>query len=377
MVPDFQRTTRVLAADRGVAGVLALGGIVLLALWVGWMVGGSVTLYESSSSARVSAEGVARLLAPAAAVVVQAPARLGQPVQAGDLVVQLDDRALRLELAAAQAQVEGLGAQLAAMDAALGAESAGRAAGDAAEVASRGAARAAVEEARVRTAEATQSVARVEALARQSAASAAELDEARAELAARQARERALVEQQDRAERLVQQRTLEGQASVSRALEARAELERQHRAAQAEALRLEQAVAERAVRAPLAGTLGELSALAPGQRVEAGALLAVVVPDAEPVVDARFRPERAVGRVQAGQAARVRIVGAAGGSLGARTAQVAQVGSEPGADGLVPVRLRFDTLSPDLRHGLVAEVEVEVEATSPLELLVRAAGQAR
>lgn len=376
MVPEFDRTTRALAADRGPGLVVLLGLMALLLAWGGWLVGGSLTLYESASAARVSADGVARLLAPVSAVVAEVPGALGAPVEAGALIVQLDDRALRLELAAAQAQVEGLSAQLSAVGAALDAESAGRAAGEGAERAGLEAARASLEEARVRTAEALQAVDRLTALRGQSAASAAELDEAVAELQARQARERVLAGQLEQASRLLQQRALEGVASERRAAEARVELERQLRAAQAEVLRLEQLIAERALRTPVAGTLGELAPLAPGQRVEAGALLAVVVPPTAPVIEARFLPERAVGRVQPGQAARVRIVGAAGGSLGARLARVEQVGSEPGPDGLVPVRLRFDTPGEDLHHGLLAEVEVEVETTRPLTLLVRAAGQA-
>lgn len=62
MVPEFDRTTRALAADRGPGLVVLLGLMALLLAWGGWLVGGSLTLYESASAARVSADGVARLI---------------------------------------------------------------------------------------------------------------------------------------------------------------------------------------------------------------------------------------------------------------------------------------------------------------------------
>lgn len=119
--------------------------------------------------------------------------------------------------------------------------------------------------------------------------------------------------------------------------------------------------------------MGELPELVAGQAVAEGTLAAVVVPDTELVVEARFQPERAAGRLLAGQEARVRIVGAAG--VGARPALVREVGSEPGVDGLVPVVLGFSADRSGLHHGLVAEVEVAVESVAPAQVLMRAAGR--
>ncbi|MCB9759069.1 MAG: HlyD family efflux transporter periplasmic adaptor subunit [Alphaproteobacteria bacterium] len=375
MVPDFSRTTRALTADRGSAGVGVGVALALLALWGGWLAFGEVTLYESAASARVSVQGVARLRAPVAAEVVDAPVALGDAVAAGQLLVQLDDAELRLQLSAARSRVEGLRQQLAAMETTGSAEAAGREAEGLASAASLSAARAELEEARVRAEESRLALARVDALIAAGAASAAERDAARTELAAREARVRAAQEALGRYAGLLRQALMQGEASASREVEARYAAEADLAIAEAEVLRLERAVEERAVRAPIAGVVGERAALVPGQRVAADAPLVVVVPDNPLEVLARFPPERAVGRVQPGQSARVRVIGG-GGALGARRAEVARVGSEPGADGLVAAELALVGAQEGLRHGLVAEVEVEVERLSPASLLVRAAGQA-
>jgi multidrug resistance efflux pump len=144
-------------------------------------------------------------------------------------------------------------------------------------------------------------------------------------------------------------------------------------AARAELRRTAEHQSRHRLTSPIAGRVGELPALVPGQLVPENALAAVIVPDSELVVVARFSPERAAGRLMAGQPARVRIVGAGG--QGSRPAVVREVGSEPGEDGLVPVVLGFSTAAEGLHHGLVAEVEVEVETVAPLTVLLRAAGR--
>ncbi|MCB9742708.1 MAG: HlyD family efflux transporter periplasmic adaptor subunit [Alphaproteobacteria bacterium] len=375
MVPEFSRTTRALAADRGPAGVVVATALLLALAWGAWMWLGEVTLYEASSQARVSAEGVARLRAPVAAEVRAVPVALGDAVEAGAVLLQLDDAEPRLQLAAAQARVVGLEARLEAFDQAREAEAQGREAGDAASGFGLAAAQASLEEARVRATEARSGLSRLASLQAAGAASASEIDAAEAELAAREARVLVLERELGRAAGQRRQQALAGEASVSRETETRSAMEAELAAALAERARAEESLADRTVRAPVAGVVGELASLVPGQRVEAGASVAVVVPDTRPLIEARFTPERAVGRVQPGQSARVRVMGGVGGALGVRSAQVERAGSEPGADGLVAVVLSLDG-EAELPHGLVAEVEVEVERLSPVELLVRAAGQA-
>lgn len=375
MVPSFDSTTRSLAGDRSRSSLRLVAPLLLAGLWCAWMVLGELTLYEASVSARVSAQGVARLTAPVGAVVVDAPLQLGDVVEAGALIAQLDDREARLLLGAAQARVEGLTAQIAAIEAATLADAAGRLAGDAAGRAAMGAADASLAQARILAEQGRAELARLESLVAQRAASAAELESARAELAVREARVRALEEESGRGVRLLRQQSLLGEADASRGAGLLSSLRGELAAAMAEATRLENLAAERTIRAPTAGVVGELAALVPGQRVEAGALVAVIVPPGPLLVEARLPPERAVGRVAPGQAATVQLLGSAA-TVGARAAVVTRVGNEAGPDGLVPVNLELRTPGPE-RHGQVATVRIAVETLSPLSLLQRAAGQSR
>jgi multidrug efflux pump subunit AcrA (membrane-fusion protein) len=310
MVPGFSQTTRALRADRGPARVLVGVFALLLVAWGSWMALGEVTLYETSTVARVRADGIARLRVPVGGRVVDRPVRLGDRVQA-EAVVQRD---------AAQ-----------------------------------------------------RTLSEAERLQASGAVSAAEVASARSELAAREARVAAMQARVDQSSGELSEVARAGSAAAVREQQDDEALAAELAAAEAAVRRAEEARERHRVRSPVAGTVGELPELVPGQLVTENTLVAVVVPDSELVVEARFAPERAAGRLAEGQGSRVRLVGAGG--LGARRVTVREVGSEPGEDGLVPVILGFEAPPDGLHHGLVAEVEVEVEVVAPLQVLMRAAGR--
>ena len=92
MATRFVRTTRSLAHDGSGRALLAWGlAAVLLAAWGAWFVFGRVTLYEVSRQARLEVQQSAH------AVAALVPSRiaantlvLGQQVQAGDVLVELE-----------------------------------------------------------------------------------------------------------------------------------------------------------------------------------------------------------------------------------------------------------------------------------------------
>jgi hypothetical protein len=89
-----------------------------------------------------------------------------------------------------------------------------------------------------------------------------------------------------------------------------------------------------------------------------------------------FLPPAALGRIQPGQPARLRLEGFPWAQYGAVAATVASVASEV-RDGWVRVELavRADAASPiPLQHGLPGTVEVEVDHVSPATLVLRTAG---
>jgi hypothetical protein len=140
--------------------------------------------------------------------------------------------------------------------------------------------------------------------------------------------------------------------------------------------RLKYELERRYVRAPMAGRLGEVAKLQVGTVVREGDRLGAVVPPGMLKVMADFLPPAALGRIQPGQPARLRLEGFPWTQYGAVSATVASVAHKV-RDGQVRVEL---TVHPDaaplipLQHGLPETVEVEVDCVSPAALILCTAG---
>lgn len=131
-------------------------------------------------------------------------------------------------------------------------------------------------------------------------------------------------------------------------------------------------VDRRALRAPIDGIVAEKAERPPGAFVTAGERLAVLVPDGELIVVAQLAPA-ALGRVEAGQLARLELLGFPAAQYGLLEARVQHVSGEL-RDGTLRAELvLLDPASAPLplRHGMPARVEIEVERLSPLELGIR------
>ena len=149
------------------------------------------------------------------------------------------------------------------------------------------------------------------------------------------------------------------------------------RTAEATLARLANTIEQTRVRAPIAGRLGEVAALQPG---------AVVQPGRHPGRGAAcgrscgwwltFCPAIALGRVQPGQPARLRLEGFPWAQYGSLAATVTSVANEA-RDGVIRVELHLgrNADSDSLQHGLPGTVEVEVERISPATLVLRAVGK--
>jgi membrane fusion protein (multidrug efflux system) len=374
----FSRTIRSLRADdqrASVAGVLL--GATLVGAWLAWLFLARVVRYETSDSARLEVGRAAhRVEAPVEGKVSAVHLALGAEVEAGEALLQLDDGPLRLDLdekrarlAASAAQLEPLRAQIAADQQALReTQEAGRSEVDEAR-------------ARVREADAVARRDETEAertgrLRREGLASEADAARVAAEAQARRAAAEAQqigVLRIDAAQR--------NRGSVLRAEIAR--LGREATALEGEALALQAAieallgaVAQRRIVAPIAGRIGEIAELRAGAYVRGGALVATIVPRGELRVVAAFAPA-VVGRLRAGQPARVRLDAFPWTEYGAVRAAVASVATE-GQNGGIRVELAIEP-SPasaiPMQHGLAGVAVIEVERVSPATLLLRAAGQ--
>jgi membrane fusion protein (multidrug efflux system) len=114
-----------------------------------------------------------------------------------------------------------------------------------------------------------------------------------------------------------------------------------------------------------------------GSVVAVGQTVAVVTPETALELVADFAPANAIGRILPGQRARMRVTGFPWTQFGMLSATVTAVSSEV-SDGRIRVKLSLDEHTDSAiphRHGLIGEVEIELEEASPAILLARAAGQ--
>jgi multidrug resistance efflux pump len=374
----FSRSLRRLEADSVHRSLLALL-ITLLALsgWAAWLVRSRVAVYAPTISARleVAREGHA-IAAPVSGRVVGRSLVNGSRVNAGDVLLALVARAEHLARNEAQAKLAPSARQTGSLLDEL------RAAEQALQLESR-AAVAARDEADARTKEAMSAAElaadearRLTELRRHGLVSELELirsqkqaDEKQGELASRQFA----------ANRLAQDLEARRQDRVARLARLRselAELEGAQNEAAATSNRIDHEIAQREIRAPISGTLAEVSALTPGTVIQAGDRIGTIVPDGSLRVVGLFEPSVALGRVRPGQPARVRLQGFPWTQYGSADARVTLVAGEV-QDGRVRVELdlqRTATTTIPLQHGLPAEVDVEVERISPLAMVLRAAG---
>jgi multidrug resistance efflux pump len=384
MATPFNRTIRSLATD-GSRGAIALivAAVVVLGAWGVWFLVARVALYEVSSAARIErAPGALSVDAPRGGRVVALSVALGQAVKQGDVLVVLDssrEALARGEAAARKDALESLlkplGKELDATERLL---SATRNASEGAAGESKALEKVASAQAKLAQREA----ARADKLKQQGLASLAEQERAEAESEVRAAGARVAGYA---TRRRAWERETEESDTLTRVERLRREITQVKGDVDTEVAaiaRFDNEIAERTIRASSDGRVGDLpSTLRVGAVVEEGDHVVSIIPDGGLVVVAEFPPATAVGRIQPGQEARVRLHGFPWTTHGMVAAEVVRVGSEahPSSSSQGSVRVELE-LKPTrepliiLEHGLSGTVEVEVERVSPLELVLRTAG---
>lgn len=378
MPAAFSRTTRSLQVDgfgRAVVAMLVVGA--LLATWTLWLFLAEVTVYEVAASARVEVgQAVSPLAARVSGRVVRSQLALGQRVEAGQLLVELDSEREALALAQGKAQEESIAAQIAPLREEIAVR-------EQALAHTREAGRAEVAEARSRYEEA------------RSRASFRESDAERA----RQLSEQGLLARRDAEERAVDAESGRSAVDALRSAVSRVETEHKRRlseleadlaglrrelgravaeaaAARAAVERLEHELELRRIRAPVSGQIGEIVPLQAGTMLTEGERIGAVVPAGNLAVVASFAPAT-IGRLRVGQAARLRLDGFPPLQYGTIPTVVTSIGSEV-QGGLVRVELMLTpgaSVPTLLQHGMPGTVEVIVERVAPAVLVLRAVGR--
>ncbi len=379
MATAFTRTMHSLRGDgfrRTIAGIAI--ATIFLSAWCSWLVLARLARYETTDSARLEVDRAAHVLqAPYTGRVVASRLELGRHVEQGEILLDLDANPEQLQIQEEQTRRKGIDPRLESLRAELTASV------QAAER-EKDAAWASLEEARVRVREAEQparfaeaDAARLKQLASEGLAPERDFTRAASEAIHTKTTVETLQQAITRLER--EQHTRESdRATQMRALEAeirRLEGERATGGATIERLRYD--VEKHRIRAPISGRLGDVRILRPGSVVQEGDTLASIVPTGQLRMVAEFDPPAALGRIRAGQPARMRLQGFPWTQYGTVAGRVSMVGDEV-RDGRVRVECEVQgriAQAIPAQHGLPGSIEVEVEQISPAALALRLAGQ--
>lgn len=375
----FARTfTRLLSDRGGLTRTLLAAGLLLLSGWCFWAAQARVTLYEVSSEARVELEAATYpVQSPLLGRVIQANLRVGQTVQRGEVLVEIDAAPEQLQMQQENVRAQGLQVEVTKLSSQVAAEESARAE-------ERKSAQLSLEEAdgRVREAEAASKYAdadlmREQKLQQDGLVPLRDLEKIDAE--ARRLRA-AMETMKSAARRLPQEQTTrdrERDVRIQRLYSDIAKSEEQRNTVNAGVQGLQYEVERRQIRALIDGRIGECMVLRPGSVVEEGESLASIVPSGQLRVVAQFPAEAALGRIRTGQSGTLRLDGYAWAEFGSVSARVTRVAQEI-RDGKVRVELEIKagaSFRGPLEHGMPGTIEVAVEHVTPLALVLRATGR--
>lgn len=370
----FSRSMRLFDASDFRGPILSIViALILLGGWFLWAWRARISLYEVVNTARIEVEHAAYPIeAQVSGRVVKNYLVLGQRVTAGQLLVELDDSSEQLKLAEQQTQPLARESQVASLHSEI-------AAGEKALNEARQTAKAALDQARAQLREAEEAARfahieeeRLSPLRANGIISELELLRLKSET---QKRDAAAAAARLAVVRLEQEHRTIGrdrEVQLERLKSEIARVESQKFTDQATIKKMEHEVGIRRIEASVSGQVGEVTEQHPGTFVAAGAKLGAIIPEGGLKIVAYFPPESALGRIQPGQPALLRLDGFPWGQYGSLAATVTTVAGET-KDGRVRVELQMDhdqVSSIPLQHGLPGSVEIEVRKVSPLMLVL-------
>jgi multidrug resistance efflux pump len=380
MAAQFSRTLRSLRDDRAAP---SLGGVVaaavVLGAWVAWFTLAKVQLVETSTAARVESTGETH---PVQSVVtgrvVASHLELDRAVDVGEVLVELDSSSEQLALTEAKGRRAGEQRQVDLLKSELSSEEAAQFEDWRASSAALAVSRAHEREAEAMAKLAGEESSRLGALNAHGDLGEMEALRAATEATGRQAAAEASASDSRRMSWDMRKRGSEQRATIARLYRDMAVLEGDVAQLGTQIERLEVEIEHHRVRSPASGRIGEIKPLPVGAVVQSGSVLASVVPPGELRVVAEFAAASAIGRLEPGASAQIRLDGFPWTEYGVLHATLTSVGSEA-RQGNVRAELRLDPTSTarvPVRHGLTGVVEVEVERVTPARLVLRTVGAA-
>jgi multidrug resistance efflux pump len=136
---------------------------------------------------------------------------------------------------------------------------------------------------------------------------------------------------------------------------------------------LEEQIERQRLRAPTTGMIGGMMDLQPGRMVQPEDILLTVVPTEANRVVAWFPPGEAIGRIESGQTAILRLQAFPWTRYGTVPLTVLAVGNAAETRGIAVTLSAEDSPLP-LSHGMPGQVEITLSQSTPLGLSLLAAG---
>lgn len=377
MATALSRTLHALKSDRGRGvSIAALMAAALVGGWVAWGSLASVAVYETTANARLEASlATSAIQSQVAGRVLESKLTVGRVVKAGDVLVQLDDRRLTLAVDEKRAAIGAIDKEIAGLRSQATAESAARSEEQRVTVTAADGARANQRDAVAAAKAASMEADRIRQLRTSGLISEREYQQALTAHERSQAvadRETIVITRIDREQRAKDQ---ERETRLRKLETEIARLQGESEKHVVEIATLRDEASRYAVRAPIDGRIGEAVILRPGS-VIGTEKIGAIIPESQIQIVANY-PASAMGRIQVGQAARMRMEGYPWMQYGALEAVVTRVAGEV-RDGGVRIELSVDgSHAPriPLRHGLPGSLEIEVERVTPAALALRSAGR--
>jgi multidrug resistance efflux pump len=374
----FSHTTRSLTNDRSPAPILAWTlGSVLLGAWSLWFAFGDVTVYETSTRARLEVMQLPHhVAAPLSDRVASVLVVVGQEVLENQVLIELDSRAEVLRLAEEETKLAGLPPRISSMQTELVSLEQARDEDLRATQAALDAAGARIKEADATVKFARNNESRMKKLSEVGGVSRVDALRALSEADKLSASKDAITADLKRLELDRQTRAHRAQARIENLRRDIVSLQGEMATAQAAIARIKQKIDRHVIRAPVSGRIGDVAELHVGAYVAEGQRLVSVVPPGDLMVVGEFFPGTAMGRVRPGQQATMRLDGFPWAQYGSIDATVSRVATEI-RDGAIRVEFApTGTGNPTdiMQHGIPGVIEVAVEQAAPASLVLRAAG---
>ncbi len=375
----FSRTFSRLLADTGhMQTWISCGTLVVLIGWCWWAARAHITLYEVSPLARVELNSsTSPVESPLLGRVVQAKLRVGDAVQKGEVLVEIDPVPQELQLKEEQANAEGLSSEIDRLHTQISMEQEARAEERRTAAFSTAEAQSRIRQIKAKVEYDEAELSKVQRLHQEGLAAKQDVDKAEAELRKDQAEAE---EHESAARRVPQEQTTresERDVRIARLNEEIAVAQTQQNKLRAGMEQTKYEIERCVVRAPVDGRIAEAMILRAGAVVHPGEQLASIVPSGKLFAVAQFPANAAFGRIREGQTATMRLDGFPWLEFGSVSAKVAQVAEEV-RDGSVRVEFEIQPESNfrgQLEHGMPGSMEVSVERVTPLSLVLRTAGQ--